>query len=55
VTQTSVTALRGAVGLMIEFFISMRDFQIDSCEYQAYLQVRQLSAEDQKSLIEKKD
>nr|GEZ69144.1 hypothetical protein [Tanacetum cinerariifolium] len=29
-------------------------FQIDSCVYRAYLQVRQLSAEDQKSLIEKK-
>nr|GFC46256.1 hypothetical protein [Tanacetum cinerariifolium] len=26
VTQTSVTALRGAVGVMKEFFISLRDF-----------------------------
>nr|GFA54845.1 hypothetical protein [Tanacetum cinerariifolium] len=26
VTQTSVTALRGAVGVTIEFFISLRDF-----------------------------
>nr|GFC75658.1 hypothetical protein [Tanacetum cinerariifolium] len=26
VTQNSVTALRGAVGVTIEFFISLRDF-----------------------------
>nr|GEW01088.1 retrovirus-related Pol polyprotein from transposon TNT 1-94 [Tanacetum cinerariifolium] len=54
VTQTSVTALRGAVGVTIEFFISLRDFSIDSCVYRAYLQVRHLFAEDQKSLSEKK-
>nr|GFD08886.1 hypothetical protein [Tanacetum cinerariifolium] len=37
-----------------EFFISLRDFPIDSCVYRAYLQGLQLSAEDQKSLSEKK-
>nr|GFA85763.1 hypothetical protein [Tanacetum cinerariifolium] len=54
VTQTSVTALRGAAGVTREFFISLRDFQIGSCVYRAYLQGLQLSAEDQKSLSEKK-
>nr|GFB74514.1 hypothetical protein [Tanacetum cinerariifolium] len=37
-----------------EFFISLRDFSNRSCVYEAYLQGLQLSAEDQKSLSEKK-
>nr|GFB01132.1 hypothetical protein [Tanacetum cinerariifolium] len=54
VTQTSVTALRGAVGVMKKNFILLRDFSNWFCIYQAYLQGLQLSAEDQKSLSKKK-
>nr|GEX93514.1 ribonuclease H-like domain-containing protein [Tanacetum cinerariifolium] len=43
-----------AVGVMKEFFISLRDFSNRFMVYQAYPLGMQLSAEDQKSLSEKK-